>query len=125
MTPANVPDGNLAIDLLDEIPPVQGPRGRPRFRPAILQGDAGYGWEANIREVEARGVRPLLARPKAREHGSGLGKTRWVVESALSWFNHHRRIRLCYERSDVSFLAFNQLAAALICSNKLIQYRVA
>ena len=23
----------------------------------------------------------------------GLGKIRWVVEAALSWFNNHRRLR--------------------------------
>lgn len=119
-TPANIPDGNVAIDLLDAIPPVQGPRGRPRFRPTIFQGDRAYGWAANICATRARGIRPQLARPKDDTHGSGLGQTRWVVEGGLSWFNNHRRLRLCYERSDTSFLAFHQLAAALICARKMV-----
>ena len=118
-TPANVPDGKVAIELLDAIPPIQGPRGRPRFRPAVFQGDRGYGWEENIRTTRERGVRPQLARPKDDTHGSGLGRTRWVVESTLSWFNNHRRLRLCYERSEESLLALHQLAAVLICAQKL------
>lgn len=120
-TPANVPDGKVAINLLDSIPPIQGPRGRPRFRPRIFQGDRGYGWQVNIQATRQRRIQPCLARPRDDTHGSGLGKTRRVVEGALSWFNNHRRIRLCYERSDESFLALNQLAAILICHRKLIQ----
>lgn len=124
-TPANVPDGKLAIELLDAIPPIQGPRGRPRFRPEELQGDRGYGWRENIEAVRARGVRSVLARPQDDTHGSGLGKTRYVVEAALSWFNNHRRIRVCYERSGESFQAFNELAAMLICHRKHTQLKLA
>jgi transposase len=119
-TPANVSDGQVAIPLLDSIPAIRQGVGRPRFRPDIFQGDRGYGWEDNIQATLQRGIVPLLARPRDDTHGSGLGQTRWVVESALSWFNHHRRLRLCYERSDKSFLAFHQLAAALICHGKLV-----
>ncbi len=116
-----MPDGKLAIPLLESIPPIHGPRGRPRFRPDTLQGDRGYGWQANIDATRVRGVQAQLARPMDDTHGSGLGKTRYVVEAALSWFNNHRRIRLCYERSHVSFQAFNELAALLICHRKLMQ----
>jgi transposase len=119
-TPANVPDGQVAIPLLDSIPPISHGLGRPRFRPQAFQGDRAYGWDENIRATRQRGIRPVLARPMDDGHGSGLGRTRWVVESGLSWFNHHRRLRLCYERSPESFLAFHQLAAALICHGKLI-----
>jgi transposase len=119
-TPANVNDGQVAIPLLDSIPPIRQGVGRPRFRPDVFQGDRGYGWESNIQATLQRGIVPSLARPGVDTHGSGLGRTRWVVESALSWFNHHRRLRLCYERSDKSFLAFHQLAAVLICHGKLV-----
>ena len=121
-TPANVPDGKMAIELLDAIPPIQGPSGRPRFRPDIYQGDRAYGWEANIMATRERGVRSLLARQMDDTHGSGLGKTRHFIEGTQSWFFNHRRIRLCYERSDESFLAFNQLAAILICHKKLVAW---
>ncbi len=119
-TAANVPDGVPAIALLDSIPPIQGPRGRPRFRPAIFVGDRAYGWEANRTATRARGIDELLASPQDDTHGSGLGRARWVVESALAWFNNFRRLRLCYERCDGHFLAFHQLAAALICHGKLL-----
>ena len=125
MTPANVPDGQVAIPLLDAIPPIRGPRGRPRFRPEIFQGDRAYGWDENIRAARERGVRSELAPPMDDAHGSGLGRTRWVVEGSLSWFNNHRRLRLCYERSQESLLAFNQLAAVIICTNKLAHHKAA
>jgi len=122
-TPANVPDGTQAPALLDAIPPVRGPRGRPRFRPDVFQGDHGYGWEKNIAGTRSRGVKSALARPQDHEHGSGLGKTRYVVEAALSWFNNHRRLRLCYERDGEHFHAFHELAAALICFRRCAEER--
>ena len=116
-----MPDGQVAIPLLDAIPPIKHGVGRPRCRPNVFQGDRGYGWEANIRATRARGIEPQLARPQDATHGSGLGRTRWVVEGGLSWFNHHRRLRVCYERSQASLLAFHQLAAVLICHGRLIR----
>ena len=94
-----------------------GSRGRPRFRPIIYQGDAAYGWESNIAGTLARGVAPWLSQPRG-EHGSGLGITRYVVERTLAWFNHFRRLRLCYEKCGEHLQAFHDLASALICFNK-------
>lgn len=52
---------------------------------------------------------------KARtEHGSGLGKTRYVVERTLSWMGNFRRLKLCYERFGEHFQAFHERAACLI-----------
>lgn len=117
---ANLNDGETAIELLDAIPAIQGPRGRPRFRPDELVGDRAYGWSENIRETRERGVKPVLARPQDTTHGSGLGKIRWVVERTLSWFNNFRRLRACYERTSGHFYAFHQLAATLICYRRLL-----
>jgi len=105
--------------MLDAIPSVQGTRGRPRFRPDVFQGDHGYGWEKNIRATRARGICSELARPQDKTHGSGLGRTRYVVERSLAWFGHCRRLKLCYEKTGVLFQAFHDLAACLICANKL------
>lgn len=56
-----------------------------------------------------------MGRPREKEHGSGLGVLRYVVERTLAWFSQYRRLRLCYERSGVHFQAFHELAAALMC----------
>jgi hypothetical protein len=117
-TPANVLDGREAIPLLDAIPAVAGTRGRPRFRPESYLGDRGYGWQSNIDAVRARKVRPLLAKPMDNTHGSGLGVFRVVVEHAMSWFNHQRRIRVCYEKTEIMFQGFHELAAALLVFNR-------
>ena len=34
--PANRPDGELALEMLDAIPPCAGARGRPRRRPKVF-----------------------------------------------------------------------------------------
>jgi transposase len=119
-TPANVPDGKKAIDLLDAIPPVAGARGRPRSRPDAYLGDRAYGWEVNILQTEKRGVTAQLARPQDDTHGSGLGRFRYVVERTLAWFGHFRRLRLCYEKCGKHLQAFHDLAAALICLKKWV-----
>ena len=117
-TAANVNDGKPAIELLDSIAAIGGKPGRPRRRPDVFQGDAAYGCAENIAETRRRGIRPMLNRPRT-EHGSGLGRYRYVVERTLAWFNHWRRIRLCYEKTGDHFQAFHDLACALICANRL------
>jgi transposase len=119
-TPANVRDERPAVEMLDAIPPIQGPRGRPRFRPRAFQGDRGYGFPAVIRAVRARRVVSRLA-PRGAEHGSGLGKTRYVVERTLAWFGQCRRLKLCYEKTGVHFQAFHELAAALLCVRRVAE----
>ena len=116
--PANQPDAELALEMLDAIPPCGG---RPRHRPQVFQGDGAYGIKAIIAAVVQRRVRSLLAPyGKARkEHGSGLGKTRYVVERTLSWMGNFRRLKLCYERCGAHFQAFHELAACLICANRV------
>ena len=116
--PANVHDGTMLIPLLDSLQPLTGHRGRPRHYPEFLLGDAAYGSAANVQACQERGIRPLLAKPR-REHGSGLGEARYVVERTLAWLGHNRRLKLCYEKIGEHFQAFHDLAAALLCANKL------
>jgi predicted metal-dependent phosphoesterase TrpH len=40
-----------------------------------------------------RGVKPIIAR-RGTEHGSGLGRWRWVVERIFSWIDQNRRMSL-------------------------------
>jgi hypothetical protein len=117
--PANQRDEALTLPLLDALPPLAGPRGgRPRRQPQALQGDRGYGFPWTIAAVRRRRIRPLLA-PRGGEHGSGLGKTRYVIEQAQSWLGNCCRLKLCYERTGKHFQAFHQLAACLVCATKL------
>lgn len=118
--PANERDDRRAFPLLDRFPVLSGPRGRRRVRPEILQGDAGYGFPDLEQEVRRRRIRPLLA-PRGRKavHGSGHGRTRYVVERTLAWFGNYRRLKLCYERTGAHFQSFHDLAAMLICSKRL------
>lgn len=106
--------------MLDSIPPIQGPRGRPRRRPEIFQGDRAYGTPANIIGTRVRQIICQLAR-QTQGHGSGLGKFRYVVERTLAWFGHNRRLKICYEKLGAHFQALHDLAAALICARKLAE----
>jgi transposase len=121
-TQANTRDDQIALSLVVNMPPVPGPRGRPRTKLQALQGDAGYGSAALRALVQWLGITSLLA-PLGKNvpHGSGLGKTRYVVERTLSWFGNFRRLKLCYERSGAHFQAFHELAAAILCAKRLTQ----
>ena len=89
-----------------------------RCRPAALQGDRGYGFPWSIALVLGWGIRSLLA-VRGSPHGSGLGRTRFVVERTHAWFGHYRRLLICYERSGEHYQGFYQLAACAICASRL------
>lgn len=117
-TPANVPDHKPLLEMIDALPAVRMPRGRPRRRPGDLVGDRAYGVADIIAEVLERRIGSLLA-PRTSEHGSGLGKVRYVIERTMSWLGNFRRIKLCYERTGLHWQAFNELAACIICANRV------
>jgi len=104
--------------MLDALPAVKQPRGRPRRRPRSLIGDRGYGYAWIVAAVLMRRITSLLSR-RGTPHGSGLGKRRYVIERTMAWFGHFRRLKLCYERDAQHFQAFHDLASCLICFNKL------
>lgn len=116
-TPANVPDAQPILVVLDRMPPIPGSRGRPRATPRCLLGDRAYGLAWVIALLALLGIKSLLARPRD-PHGSGLGRRRYVVERTLAWFGHFRRIKLCYEQTGEHFQAFHDLAACVICARK-------
>ena len=105
LTGANCHDSTQALPLLDAIPPLQGPRGRPRCRPDCMVGDRVYDAEQLRRALRARHILPLLTR-RNMEHGSGLGQWRWVVERTFAWLNQFRRLRVRYEKRADMHLAF-------------------
>jgi len=113
-TPANVRDEVPLEQILDHLPPVQGPRGRPRRKPGELYADRGFGFAWTIAMVVARRIISKIA-PRNSPHGSGLGKVRYVIERTMAWFGHWRRLKICYEKTGAHWQAYHQLAASIIC----------
>lgn len=120
--PANQRDDGKVEDLLEAFPVLtDGDEARTvHVQPAELMGDRGYGFPHIIEIVILYGiVSKLSPRGKDKPHGSGLGERRYVVERTMSWWTHFRRINFCYERSREHFQGLHDLAAAVICANKL------
>jgi transposase len=120
VTAANVHDSVPAIDMLDNIPLIKGQRGRPRKRPDRFQGDRAYGSRSNKLSCIQRKVKPELASLRT-PHGSGLGKTRWVIERTQAWYSFFRRLKVCYEKTQISTLSFHAVATILIVWNVIIR----
>lgn len=107
---------------MDAIPPIQGPRGRPRRRPDECFADRGYDYDDRVRRpLRDRGIRPRIAR-RYQEHGSGLGTARYPVEATNAWLMHFRRLRVRYEKRDDIHDAFLAIACAMICWKKVKRY---
>jgi transposase len=119
LTEANRHDITQLLPLVEAIPPLAGKRGRPRHKPLCVQGDRAYDSQPHRRNLHARGIRTQLAKRRA-EHGSGLGKTRWVVERTIAWLRQFRRLRIRYERLPCIHEAFLSLGCALICWRFLV-----
>ena len=79
-----------------------------------MLGDRGYDAEAIRQGLRELGIVPLLAM-RNTEHGSGLGRWRWVVERTFAWLNRFRRLRVRYEKRADIHEAFLSLGSALIC----------
>jgi transposase len=104
--------------LVAAIPSIRGLPGRPLSKPRIVQADRGYDHDKYRRPLHAQGIRTLIAR-RNRLHGSGLGKTRWVVERTISWLHNFRRLRVRFERLAIIHEAFIKIACCLICWRQL------
>ena len=116
-TAANVNEGTMLERLVDAIPPLKQPRGRPgrpRRRPEKLHADLGYASRANRAALRRRGITPRIARTgiDSRER---LGRYRWVVERDFAWLHRNRRLLVRYERDATLHDAFLHLGCALIC----------
>jgi IS5 family transposase len=103
LTGANVHDTHELFPLLDAIPDVKQPGGRPRHRPAKLHADKAYASRKNRRGLRRRGIAARIARPGI-ESKQRLGRHRWVVERSLAWLSRQRRLRVRDEqRDDIHF----------------------
>ena len=121
LTGGNRNDVTQLLPLVDSIMPVAGKVGRPRQRPDRIVADRGYDHDNYRRELWRRGVKPSIAR-RATEHGSGLGRWRWVVERTFAWLHSYRRLRIRWERDPVVHMAFLSLACAFICRRYLVGF---
>jgi transposase len=118
LTGGNRNDVTQLLPLIDGIEPVKGRRGRPRQRPDRLLADRAYDHDKYRRELRARGIQPVIAR-RETEHGSGLGRRRWVVERTFAWLHGFQRLRIRYERLPELHQAFLDLGCAVICLRML------
>jgi transposase len=118
LTGANRNDVTQLLPLVEAIPPIRGKRGRPLSKPALVQADRGNDHDKYRRMLHLHGIPTLIAR-RGEPHGSGLGKTRWVVERTIGWLHNFRRLRIRFERFAHIHEAFLKLACCLICWNKL------
>lgn len=112
--PANSSDHRQIIPLVLDFPHVGGKRGRPQELPDALYADRGYDSEDTRWLLRWLGIEPHIAQRRT-EHGSGLGKVRWVVERTISWLKGLRRLRVNYDRLAVIQDAWTSLAASVIC----------
>jgi len=119
VTGAERNDVTQLLPLVDGLEPVAGKLGRPRKRAKRLLADRGYDHDKYRRELWARGIKPVIAR-RGTEHGSGLGRDRWVVERGFAWLHKLRRLRTRYERLPELHLAFLELGCAVVCLRMLL-----
>ena len=118
VTGGNRNDVTQLLELLDRVPHVRGRVGRPRRRPRTLIADRGYDHDKYRRLLRQRGVKPLIARRRT-DHGSGLGRHRWVVERTFAWLHNRRRLLIRTDRRDDIHEAFLALACCLIWWQRL------
>jgi len=100
------------------VPPVRGKVGRPRRRPERVSADRGYDYDSHRRQLGRRGIKAEIARRNA-EHGSGLGRYRWVVERTFAWLHQFKRLLVRYERRQEIHEAFLALGCCLVCHRRL------
>jgi hypothetical protein len=96
LSAANTHDSQLLEDVVDAVPAVIGPRGRPgrpRKRPAKLHADKGSDFPTCRRALRRRGICPRIAR-RGVESSTRLGRHRWKVERSLAWLLANRRLTI-------------------------------
>jgi transposase len=118
LTGGNRNDVTQLLALIDGVGPVTGKTGRPRQRSERVLADRGYDHDKYRRELRKRGVNPVIAR-RGADHGSRIGRERWVVERTFAWLHNLRRLRIRYERDSELHLAFMLLGCAVICQRTL------
>jgi transposase len=118
--PANRSDQLEILPTVVSFPTVGGKPGRPRTHPKKLYADAGFDCEATRNILHWLGIEPYI-RHRTGDHGSHLGRVRWVVERTISWIKGLRRMRVRYDRAATSIDAWTSIAAAVVCLHILME----
>ena len=114
LTGANQHDVTQLLPLVESIRPLQGWRGRPRKRPAVVLADRGYDSEPHRKALKRLKILSIIARRRA-PHSRVLNAWRWVVERTISWLHQFRRLRIRFERRADIHEAFLGLGMAVVC----------
>jgi transposase len=112
-TPANVPEVNVLVPLVEAAGPLDED-GEPIHLPRRVYADRAYDSEPHRAQLRDRGMEAHLGRRRT-PHGSGLGVFRWVVERTIGWLHGFRKLRFVTEKQDEMKTAFLNLGLALIC----------
>lgn len=110
--------------------------------PAEVWADRGYDSEPLREQVRGRGIEPMISKRRRRGESAPdgsptvlrgnrrraktrdpLGRKRWPVERTTSWLRSWRRVATRWERRPELWLAFIQLAAAIVLSWRLDAFR--
>jgi transposase len=121
ITGANRHDSALFAEVVDAIPSIRRPRGRPRKRPVKLHADKGYDYPRCRQALTRRHITVRIAR-KGIESKEKLGRHRWVVERTMAWLAQFRRLTVRYERRQDMHEAFTSLGCSLICFKAIERY---
>jgi len=100
------------------VPPVRGRRRRRRRRPTRLLADRAYDHRPQRRELRRRAIKAQIAR-RNTDHGSGLGRHRWLVERTFAWLHQSKRQLVPYDRHPHIHEAFLALGCCLVCYRRL------
>ena len=118
LTSGNRNDITQLIPLVEAIPRVRGRPGRPRHRPRELCADRAYDHHAYRTRLRQHRITPRIA-GRGTEHGSGLGRLRWVAEAAIAWLHGPRKLRTRWETRDDIHEGFLRIAHCMILAGKL------
>ncbi len=97
---------------------MRGKVGQPKRRPDRITADRGYDYDKYRRELRRRCIKPEIAR-RQTDHGSGLGRHRWVVERTFAWLHQFKRLLVRYDRRHEIHEAFLALGCCLVCFRRL------
>ncbi len=127
VTGGNHNDVTQLLPLIHAVPPIRGNAGDRASAPAYSSPTAATTTTPTaVRSATWASARPspVARRPspvarRGTEHGSGLGKNRWVAEAAFALLHWFRRPHIRWEVCADIHQAFLTLGCAIICWRRL------